>query len=685
MGRTFAGLYGTSLFTSQNAVSLIFCVQGFIVIERIILSGKYASMLIRSLILTFIVVLFTLPATSNTTYFTYNSQTGNSATIGLPLSANPNVDGQPLEPRDEIGVFTPDGLCVGGTVWNGETNVGITVWGNNTFTQEIDGIRPGEEIHYRVWIRATDTEVKVVDVEYLLGDGIYQPNGIFQIESFTAYKPPQEPRGVYPEDNASGISLSVQFVWERVQSADSYSLQLSPEPDFSILIVDEDEITDTSYAVTGLQLNTQYFWRVRARGYGGESDWSQPFAFTTLEQIDIRSIPLSANWNMISSNINPADPGIKNIFKDVQNNSLFVKDGSGKVYWPENDIYDIDEWNITETYWVYVDSPDTVQFTGTRISPADVQFDLIKGWNFPAYLYDEPWPIQSVLAPIRHQMELVKTHNGLIYWPDYFIDTIGELQPGQGYQIYMNEDAQFVYPALDEQIANKVIQSSTGAADRRATPDRYMPNYTNTGESAVLLVEAAFARNGDEIAVWDSAGILVGAGVVHNRRAAVTVWGNNSRTEDVKDGALNREPLSLTVWSSDEDVEYSLTVTRIVDVIADTIQSGELQYGADGIYIAGTERDRRITGFPTNYTLYQNYPNPFNPGTTLRYSIPQDSYVRLAVYNVLGQKVAELVNEEKKAGVHRVQFDAGNLSSGVYLYRLEVGFYVETKRMLLIR
>ena len=73
---------------------------------------------------------------------------------------------------------------------------------------------------------------------------------------------------------------------------------------------------------------------------------------------------------------------------------------------------------------------------------------------------------------------------------------------------------------------------------------------------------------------------------------------------------------------------------------------------------------------PENYVLYQNYPNPFNSTTTIKYELPEPAFVNLIIYDVLGREVKRLVNEEKPAGKYTVQFDAGNLSSGVYLYKI---------------
>ena len=81
----------------------------------------------------------------------------------------------------------------------------------------------------------------------------------------------------------------------------------------------------------------------------------------------------------------------------------------------------------------------------------------------------------------------------------------------------------------------------------------------------------------------------------------------------------------------------------------------------------------------------QNYPNPCNPSTTIRYGLPERSHARLGGYNMLGQQIARLVNGEIEAGYHEVNFDASNLASGVYLYRLNAADYVQTRRLVVLR
>lgn len=92
-----------------------------------------------------------------------------------------------------------------------------------------------------------------------------------------------------------------------------------------------------------------------------------------------------------------------------------------------------------------------------------------------------------------------------------------------------------------------------------------------------------------------------------------------------------------------------------------------------------------VNSVADNYTLSQNYPNPFNPTTNIKFAIPQNGFVTLKVYNMLGKEVATLVNSNLSAGSYNFDFNASNLSSGIYFYKLEAGNFAETKKMMLVK
>ena len=116
--------------------------------------------------------------------------------------------------------------------------------------------------------------------------------------------------------------------------------------------------------------------------------------------------------------------------------------------------------------------------------------------------------------------------------------------------------------------------------------------------------------------------------------------------------------------------------------------------GGSDIYLARFISN--ITSIPengkvmSNFILYQNYPNPFNPRTTISYTLPTASDVRLSIYDILGQKIKTIVGKRQTAGTYEIRWDgrnekAENVASGIYLYSLKVNEHIITKKMVLLR
>ena len=116
----------------------------------------------------------------------------------------------------------------------------------------------------------------------------------------------------------------------------------------------------------------------------------------------------------------------------------------------------------------------------------------------------------------------------------------------------------------------------------------------------------------------------------------------------------------------------------------------DLQTNADTMeaiynnFVVGIE-DNVLNSIPAKFSLSQNYPNPFNPTTTIKYQIPEMSFVTLKVYDVLGKEVTTLVNKYHPAGNFEIEFNATSLPSGVYFYSFQAERYAMTKKMLLLK
>ncbi len=109
------------------------------------------------------------------------------------------------------------------------------------------------------------------------------------------------------------------------------------------------------------------------------------------------------------------------------------------------------------------------------------------------------------------------------------------------------------------------------------------------------------------------------------------------------------------------------------------------QVDNDGKFTYSKQIQMEVNSLPKEFALFQNFPNPFNPVTKIKYAIPVDGLVNISVFNMLGQKVKQIINTNIKAGTYEVNFDGSKLSSGTYFYRLESGTFSQTKKLLLLK
>jgi hypothetical protein len=148
-----------------------------------------------------------------------------------------------------------------------------------------------------------------------------------------------------------------------------------------------------------------------------------------------------------------------------------------------------------------------------------------------------------------------------------------------------------------------------------------------------------------------------------------------------------REELTISGITS---VSYSFLSKNGAQVNVNAVSSNPPNSGmiaVDGttFYDGLTTSVEQISNLPNNYKLKQNYPNPFNPTTNIQYSIPEASFVELKVYDVLGNEVATLVNEEQSAGVYRADFSGSDLASGLYIARITAGNYTNSIKMSFLK
>ncbi|MGB1250742.1 MAG: InlB B-repeat-containing protein [Candidatus Promineifilaceae bacterium] len=279
---------------------------------------------------------------------------------------------------------------------------------------------------------------------------------------------------------------------------------------------------------------------------------------TTVEQI----IQLSAGWNLISSYVTPDTLSIPALFAPLGDALTLVKNNAGAVYWREFGVNQIGNWNIRDGYQVHVSHPVSLTIEGMPIDVTSTTIDLPAGWSIIPYWLSTPLAIETALASLGDAIVIVKDNSGNVYWPAFGINTIGNMLPGQGYQIYLSEPATLQYPTARASHTMRHIEDETAPAPYYETcVSRTGNNATIAVPTRAVTINGLAPLAGDEIAAFDSSGKLcVGQSIWNDNSFALTIWGDDPQTDET-DGMTVDEPIQLRLWQANTATEYELEVT----------------------------------------------------------------------------------------------------------------------------
>ena len=252
-----------------------------------------------------------------------------------------------------------------------------------------------------------------------------------------------------PENQSYNISTNPTFDWNDQDDNNYYSIQISSDPNFSNIIINENYIPVSEYNLPegfNFDFNTTYYWRVYGINNNYVDYWSSTWSFTTEPENPIAiEIPLSLGWNIISSNIVPTEPAMESVFEGM-NNIVLVKNGVGQIYSPAFGINQIGDWNVEAGYYVYTNAGSLLNISGNEVNPVLQGIELNAGWNLVSYLRNNPMNVQQALASISSNLITAKNNSGGFYHPGFGINTLGDMQPGQGYWLYITAPTILNYP-----------------------------------------------------------------------------------------------------------------------------------------------------------------------------------------------------------------------------------------------
>ena len=293
---------------------------------------------------------------------------------------------------------------------------------------------------------------------------------------------------------------------------------------------------------------------------------------TTLNATSIvtQNISLAQGWSLWSTYLEPENNSMEVIFNSIVSDVVMIKDQNGNVYWPQFNLNSIGEITNGQGYQIKMDNDNELSIDGLVI-PFNSDINLNNGWGIMGYLHQECYNAEDMTYSMMENMIILKDEDGNVYWPEFDINSIGNMCPGEGYRIKTTNSLSFNYP------------SNVGARYGDIYTERpiHFDEPANTGSNMIIgFPQYAWESTlsiGDEIAAYDEYGRLIGSTVYEGDNLALTVWGDDMTTNE-KDGLIEGERIIFRLWNSTNSTEQVLDIKW---------EEGSGIYSTDAISIAG--------------------------------------------------------------------------------------------------
>jgi len=386
-------------------------------------------------------------------------------------------------------------------------------------------------------------------------------------------------------------------------------------------------------------------------------------------------IPLAAGWNLFSLNVTPDNTGMASVVQPLIAHSTLVKvqDESGNTMekspvdhqWINN----IGNWNPAKGYRIAMAARDTLVVHGRPIED-QVNVSLVTGWNIVGYPLSFSVNATEVLAMLMASGVLQKVQDETGYSLEQlsplseWINNIGTLDPGEGYQIRVSAPYTFTFTPVflkNTQETGKIFHDSGTR--------HFVRNFTGNGLDHMNIFlsfggEKIPLESGDEIAIFDGekcVGSLVfreGSG----NTVALVASADDPSTE-APDGFTSGNPMQIRIWKQATGAEILVTAPEVL--------GGSTSFSRQGsVWLRLNESD--LPGNTVQTGLIKTYPNPFEDHLTLTFSLEKEAWVEIAVYTLTGEKAATMLQAMVPSGNHTIQWEAGNLPAGSYFCRMTV-------------
>jgi len=402
--------------------------------------------------------------------------------------------------------------------------------------------------------------------------------------------------------------------------------------------------------------------------------WLGAFNYDTIH------ISIQENYfELISFPLSPDNLDAATVFSTLEE-LVIVYAEDGGIYLPPN-INTIGQIDPTDGYYVFSASDDILIVTGTPLS-IQTSYTLQAGpWNWLGYPFLVGLPIEETLADIQSSIVIVQTDDGRLWIPTLELNTIGNMVPGEGYMVIVDEDLNFNfnYPVRTEHGGEVTVELKPIEVSSELS---HFNPVIPTGHPYTLVIdkvpyEYTHLREGDEVAVFDGE-LCVGTAVYRGEQFAITAW-QGEPTRNMA-GFVPNGIIHFRSWSHERG-ESELAVEFLLG-------DGTFGYHPYSQVMIQDELQQSVAHetIPLASQIVGTYPNPFNPATTIEISLEHPTDIVLSVYNLQGQEVALLAQEKFAAGHHSIEWmPAVDCPAGIYFLQLKAGHVRQIRKLIYVK
>ncbi len=393
-----------------------------------------------------------------------------------------------------------------------------------------------------------------------------------------------------------------------------------------------------------------------------------------------QTINQKSGWGYFSTYLLPFDYNNKTvpdyfIGQGLTSQVIILKNEVSAFFWPQYTFNSNNEFFYPgKAYQTNMNSEHDLFLMGRLACPEDHLIEKIPSWSYIGYLRTAESSIVNELSSVSQNVILVKEENGLIYWPQYGTNMIGNMIPGEGYQIKVDTTISFNFSNNDNNFGTKSEVHRTEWTFEHFTDD----NNLFTTEFMVLMIPYEswdeVPEYGSEIGLIGESGQLVGRAIFEGDHTAFVVYGDNLYTE-TEEGLSESEEFTVAIWNPILKATKSLKITEW--------EKGNEQYEKGKVCIAGKSIEDEINLEYGGEFLVECYPNPSSGKFNINILSPVEDIVRINLFNLNGQLV---FSSELKiiVGKQQLTFDGSTYSPGSYSMQITCSSKTLTQKLIII-